>query len=148
MGVSLLIFGASAGQLLPKVGPWMDTVKQMFGVLFLGVGIYIAQPLLPDAVSMMLWSALAVISGFWVLSLKARDGAPLASPVRAVGLLVLLYGVVLLIGAASGGHDPLQRLQTLSVSSTAAGKSANGGEAAVVFRRIKSVADLEREVAA
>jgi thiol:disulfide interchange protein DsbD len=148
MGVPLLIVGASAGQLLPKVGPWMDTVKQMFGVLFLGVGIYIAQPLLPDAVSMMLWSALAVISGFWVFSLKARDGAPLASPVRAVGLLVLLYGVVLLIGAASGGHDPLQPLQNLSVSSAAAGKSANGGEAAVAFRRIKSVADLEREVAA
>ncbi|HEX4972033.1 MAG TPA: protein-disulfide reductase DsbD [Steroidobacteraceae bacterium] len=148
MGVPLLIVGASAGQLLPKVGPWMDTVKQMFGVLFLGVGIYIAQPLLPDAVSMMLWSALAVISGFWVFSLKARDGAPVASPVRAVGLLVLLYGVVLLIGAASGGHDPLQPLGNLSVSSGAAGKSANGGAAAVAFRRIKSVADLEREVAA
>jgi thioredoxin:protein disulfide reductase len=148
MGVPLLIVGASAGQLLPKVGPWMDTVKQMFGVLFLGVGIYIAQPLLPDAVSMMLWSALAVISGFWVFSLKARDGAPIASPVRAVGLLVLLYGVVLLIGAASGGHDPLQPLGNLSVASGAAGKSANAGEAAVAFRRIKSVADLERELAA
>jgi thiol:disulfide interchange protein DsbD len=148
MGVPLLIVGASAGQLLPKVGPWMDTVKQMFGVLFLGVGIYIAQPLLPDAVSMMLWSALAVISGFWVFSLKARDGAPIASPVRAVGLLVLLYGVVLLIGVASGGHDPLQPLGNLSVSSGAAGKSAKAVEAAVAFRRIKSVADLEREVAA
>jgi thiol:disulfide interchange protein DsbD len=148
MGVPLLIVGASAGQLLPKVGPWMDTVKQMFGVLFLGVGIYIAQPLLPDVVSMMLWSALAVISGFWVFSLKGRDGSPIASPVRAVGLLVLLYGVVLLIGAASGGHDPLQPLGNLSVSSGAAGKSANGSDAAVAFRRIKSVADLEREVAA
>ena len=44
MGVPLLIVGASAGQLLPKVGPWMDTVKQLFGVLFLGVAIYLAQP--------------------------------------------------------------------------------------------------------
>lgn len=148
MGVPLLIVGASAGQLLPKVGPWMDTVKQMFGVLFLGVAVYLAQPLLPDAVSMMLWSALAVISGFWVFSLRGRDGSPIASPVRAVGLLVLLYGVALLIGAASGGHDPLQPLGNLSVSSGAAGRSANGGEAAVTFRRIKSVADLEREVAA
>ena len=148
MGVPLLIVGASAGQLLPKVGPWMDTVKQMFGVLFLGVAVYIAQPLLPDAVSMMLWSALAVISGFWVFSLKGRDGSPIASPVRAVGLLVLLYGVALLVGAASGGHDPLQPLGNLSVSSGAAGRAANGNEHAVAFRRIKSVADLEREVAA
>lgn len=148
MGVPLLIVGASAGQLLPKVGPWMDTVKQMFGVLFLGVAVYIAQPLLPDALSMMLWSALAVISGFWVFSLKGRDGSPIASPVRAVGLLVLLYGVALLVGAASGGHDPLQPLGNLSASSGAAGRVANGDEHAVAFRRIKSVADLEREVAA
>jgi thioredoxin:protein disulfide reductase len=147
MGVPLLIVGASAGQLLPKAGPWMDTVKQLFGVLFVGVSIYLAQPLLPDALSMMLWSALAVISGFWVFSLKARDGSPIASPVRAVGLLVLLYGVVLLIGAASGGRDPLQPLGNLSVSG-AAGKSANGSEAAIAFRRIKSVADLDRELAA
>ena len=146
MGVPLLIVGASAGQLLPKVGPWMDTVKQMFGVLFLGVAIYLAQPLLPDALSMMLWSALAVISGFWVFSLKGRDGSPIASPVRAVGLLVLLYGVVLLIGAASGGHDPLQPLGNLSVSSSA-GNAANRVDARIDFRRIKSVADLEREVA-
>jgi thiol:disulfide interchange protein DsbD len=148
MGVPLLIVGASAGQLLPKVGPWMDTVKQLFGVLFLGVGVYLAQPLLPDALSMMLWSALAVISGFWVFSLKAHDGSPIASPVRAVGLLVLLYGVVLLIGAAAGGRDPLQPLGNLSVSSGAVGNAANGGEAALAFRRIKSVADLEREIAA
>jgi thiol:disulfide interchange protein DsbD len=146
MGVPLLIVGASAGQLLPKVGPWMDTVKQMFGVLFLGVAIYLAQPLLPDALSMMSWSALAVISGFWVFSLKARDGSPIASPVRAVGLLVLLYGVVLLIGAASGGRDPLQPLGNLSVSS-GAGNAANRVDARIDFRRIKSVADLEREVA-
>jgi thioredoxin:protein disulfide reductase len=39
-------------------------------------------------------------------------------------------------------------LGNLSVSSAAAGKSANGSETAVAFRRIKSVADLEREVAA
>jgi len=52
---------------------------------------------------------------------------------------------VLLIGAASGGHDPLQPLGNLGVSSGAAGKAASES---VAFRRIKSVADLEREVAA
>ena len=58
MGVPLLIVGASAGDLLPKVGPWMDTVKQLFGVLFLGVAIYLAAPLLPAALTMLLWAAL------------------------------------------------------------------------------------------
>ncbi len=76
MGVPLLIVGASAGSLLPKVGPWMDTVKSLFGVLFLGVAIYLLTPLLPDAAVMLLWSLLAVLSGFWIFSLKGRDGGP------------------------------------------------------------------------
>ena len=50
MGVPLLLVGASAGSLLPKVGPWMDTVKSLFGVLFLGVAIYFLQPLIPACV--------------------------------------------------------------------------------------------------
>jgi thiol:disulfide interchange protein DsbD len=69
MGVPLLVVGASAGSLLPKVGPWMDTVKSLFGVLFLGVAIYFLQQLIPAAVGMLLWSALAVIAGFWVFAL-------------------------------------------------------------------------------
>ena len=62
MGVPLLLVGASAGTLLPKVGPWMDTVKSLFGVLFLGVAIYFLQPLIPASLAMLLWSALAVIA--------------------------------------------------------------------------------------
>ena len=145
MGVPLLIVGASAGSLLPKAGPWMDTVKQLFGVLFIGVAIYLVGPLVPDPVTMLLWSALAVVSGFWIFSLKARDGGPAPSPLRAGGLLVLIYGVILLLGLASGGHDPLEPLDQLSVRSGAAGVAAAKTE--LVFQRIKSVDDLNREVA-
>lgn len=145
MGVPLLIVGASAGSLLPRVGPWMDTMKQLFGVLFLGVAIYLLQPLLPDTLTMVLWSALAVIAGFWIFSLKARDGGAAQAPVRAVGLLALVYGIILLIGAASGSHDPLQPLSNLR--SGTAGVPATGAHEPV-FQRIKSVADLERRVAA
>ena len=145
MGVPLLIVGASAGSLLPRVGPWMDTVKQLFGVLFIGVAIYLVEPLVPDPVTMLLWAALAVISGFWIFSLKARDGGPAPSPLRAGGLLVLIYGVILLLGMASGGHDPLEPLEELTVRSSATGAPP---QAELAFKRIKSVDDLNREVAA
>ena len=145
MGVPLLIVGASAGSLLPKAGPWMDTVKQLFGVLFIGVAIYLVEPLVPDAVTMLLWSALAVISGFWIFSLKTRGGGPAPSPLRAGGLLVLIYGVILLLGLASGGHDPLEPLEQLTNRSSAGGAEPT---TALVFKRIKSVDDLNREVAA
>ncbi len=145
MGVPLLIVGASAGDLLPKAGPWMDTVKQLFGVMFLGVAIYLASPLLPAALTMLLWAALAVLSGFWIFSLKARDGGPAPAAVRGAGLIVVVYGVLLLIGTASGSRDPLQPLDRLS-----AGAGAGGGAAqnhGLVFERIKTVADLDRAVA-
>lgn len=143
MGAPLLIVGASAGSLLPKVGPWMDAVKSLFGVLFLGVAIYLLTPLLPDAVVMLSWSLLAVLSGFWIFSLKGRDGGPIASPLRATGLIALVYGILLLIGAASGSKDPLQPLDRLN----AGGGSAGTLEPALIFQRIKTVADLERAVA-
>jgi thiol:disulfide interchange protein DsbD len=148
MGVPLLLVGASAGTLLPKVGPWMDTVKSLFGVLFIGVAIYFLSSLLPAAVTMLLWSALAVISGFWIFALKARDGGPAPAAVRATGLLALVYGVILLIGVASGSTDPLQPLRELSASRSGAGGGATAQEPALAFETIKSVQDLDARVAA
>ena len=144
MGVPLLIVGASAGTLLPKAGPWMETVKQLFGVLFIGVAIYLLQPLVPGAVVLSLWSALAIVAGFWIFSLRARDGAPAAAPLRAAGLLAIVYGVLLLIGSASGSKDPLQPLDRL-VNRTAEGPATQNR---LAFQRIKSVDDLERAVVA
>lgn len=144
MGVPLLIVGASAGTLLPKVGPWMDTVKSLFGVLFLAVAVYLVAPLLPEPGVMLLWSLLAVLSGFWVFSLKARDGNPAAAPLRALGLIAVVYGILLLIGAASGSKDPLKPLDRLA----AGGGGASTQEHVLAFQRIKTVADLENAVAA
>jgi len=138
--------GASAGSLLPRVGPWMDTMKSLFGVVFLGVAIYVVNPLLPPSVAMLLWAALSLISGYWIFSLKGRDGGPVPSPVRAVGLLTLIYGVILLLGMAAGGTDPLQPLANLRMG--AAGVGARGPEQGLAFQRIKTVADLERAVSA
>ena len=144
MGVPLLIVGASAGSLLPKVGPWMDTVKSLFGVLFLAVAVYLVSPLLPSGALMLLWSLLAVLSGFWVFSLKARDGGPIAAPLRATGLIGVVYGILLLVGAASGSKDPLQPLDRLSAGG---GGGASTQEHVLAFQRIKTVDDLEKAVA-
>jgi thioredoxin:protein disulfide reductase len=143
MGVPLLIVGASAGDLLPKAGAWMDTVKQLFGVMFLGVAIYLAAPLLPAALAMLSWAGLAILSGFWIFSLKARDGGPAPAPLRGVGLIAVVYGVLLLIGTASGSRDPLQPLDRLSAGTGGAAAEVH----ALAFQRIKTVDDLERAVA-
>jgi thioredoxin:protein disulfide reductase len=148
MGVPLLIVGASAGSLLPKAGPWMDTIKQFFGVVFLGLAIYFLQPLIPDSFTMLLWSALAVISGFWIFALKGRGGGPAPAPVRAAGLLTLVYGIILLIGVAAGSNDPLQPLSTLRADNRSGGSEVVAKQPALAFDTIKSLEDLNKRVTA
>jgi thiol:disulfide interchange protein DsbD len=146
MGVPLLLVGASAGSLLPRVGPWMDTVKSLFGVLFIALAIYFLQSLISPAIGMLLWSALAVIAGFWIFALKARDGGPAPAAVRAPGLLALVYGIILLIGVAAGSTDPLQPLGTLRAGT--GGSAVATKEPALAFETIKSLDDLNKRVAA
>lgn len=146
MGVPLLLVGASAGSLLPKAGPWMDAIKSLFGVMFLGLAIYLLSSLLPGALVMLLWAALAIISGYWIFSLQLRPGQAAPAAWRGAGLLILIYGVLLLIGAGSGRTDPLQPLQGLASTGTATNSETEAS--ALPFKRIKSVADLDAELVA
>ncbi len=73
MGVPLLVVGASAGHVLPKVGPWMDAVKAVFGVMLLGVAVWMIGRILPGQVTLALWATLAFVSGYCLLTLGGRD---------------------------------------------------------------------------
>jgi thiol:disulfide interchange protein DsbD len=143
MGVPLLAVGASAGQLLPKAGPWMDAVKAVFGVMLLAVAVWMLSRILPGPATLALWAVLAFVSGYclWTMGSGAHKGATALR--RGLGALAVVYGVLMLIGALSGRSDPLQPLAGIGAG---AAKTAEGTHAA--FTRIKTVADLEREVAA
>jgi thiol:disulfide interchange protein DsbD len=115
MGVPLLAVGASAGALLPKAGPWMETVKRFFGVLMLAVAIYIVSPLLPVGVQMLAWAALLIMTA---IHLHALDPLPHGAHAfqrvsKGVGVIALLCGAAFLIGALSGSRDVLQPLSAL-----------------------------------
>jgi thiol:disulfide interchange protein DsbD len=150
MGAPLLVVGASAGALLPRAGAWMDTVKQVFGVMLLGVAIWMLGRILPGPVTLGLWAALAFVTGYWLLQPDDRDTARATTVVRrGLGALAMVYGVLMLVGALSGRSDPLQPLAGIGAP---AGPAAGGATAAlphgIDFRRIKSSADLDRELAA
>jgi len=46
MGVPLIAVGVSEGALLPRSGPWMRHVQRFFGMLLLGVAVWVAWPVL------------------------------------------------------------------------------------------------------
>jgi len=142
MGMPLLVVGASAGQLLPKVGPWMDAVKAVFGVMLLAVAVWMLDRILPGPVTLALWAALAFVTGFCLWTMGSRERRPATAVRRGLGALAVLYGVLMLIGALSGRSDPLQPLAGLG------GGTTDVAHHGVEFTRIKTVADLDRELAA
>ena len=41
MGVPLLLIGLGAGKFMPKPGGWMEGVTKIFGIIMLGVAIWL-----------------------------------------------------------------------------------------------------------
>lgn len=142
MGAPLLVFGTSAGKLLPKAGAWMNTIKAVFGVMLLGVAIWMIERIVPAAVALLLWGALFIICAVYLGALERLQ--PEASGWhklwKGVGLIFFVYGGVLLVGAASGGQDVFRPLHGLSIS--AAQSSPAAGQ--LQFQRIKGPAGLEQ----
>jgi thioredoxin:protein disulfide reductase len=134
MGTPLLIVGASAGRLLPKAGPWMETVKKLFGVMMLSVAAWMLARVVPERAALLLWAVPALVLG-WLLWHEARGRAASVWAVRGAGVAAGLYAMVLATGAALGGTDPLAPIPALAARSHA-----------LAFRPIRSVAELERAV--
>lgn len=134
MGTPLLIVGASAGRLLPKAGPWMDTVKKLFGVMMLAVAAWMLARVVPERAALLLWAVPALVLG-WLLWHEARGRAASVWVLRGAGMVAGAYAMVLAAGAALGGTDPFAPLPALAAHSQA-----------LPFRSIKSVAELERAV--
>ncbi len=148
MSVPLLAVGASAGALLPRTGAWMDTVKHFFGVLLIGVALWMVTPVVPAWVPMLGWAAIAIIAS---VSLRLFDPLGPDAPGRArfakgVGALLFVAGVVEFVGLATGARDALQPLSHL-VSRDAGEARAARADQAPRFEIVKTAADLDRRVA-
>ena len=140
MGTPLLVVGASAGRLLPKAGPWMETVKAVFGVLFLGVAAWMLDRLVGPRTMMIVWAAVAA-SAAWVAWAVGLRGGRRGWLRTAVAALVALHTVALLAGGALGGTNPVLPLAGLGVF------GAKVHDEALPFRAVHSAADLDRELA-
>lgn len=141
MGAPLLALGASAGRWLPRAGRWMDNVKAVFGIGLLVVAIWLLDRVLPAGLMLVLWGLLCI--GCAML-LRAVDDLPAVSGGwprlgKAFGVALLAWGVLLLIGAASGGRNPLQPLQNWMLPHATVATSSP----AVAFRKIRDGEELD-----
>lgn len=109
MGVPLIMVGTGGGHALPRAGAWMDEIKRFFGVLMLGVAVWLAGRIMDDALTLGLYGILMAAYGVYLGALEpvGEDGSRLK---RAIALVMALYGAIMVVGGAGGGTDPLRPL--------------------------------------
>ncbi|MDQ7015968.1 MAG: protein-disulfide reductase DsbD [Gammaproteobacteria bacterium] len=149
MGAPLIAIGTSAGKLLPRAGGWMDAVKAVFGVMILGMAIWMLERILPLAITMLLWALLLISSAIYMGALE-----PLKENIsgwvklwKGLGLALLLYGVMLMIGAAAGGTSLLTPLKGLAGAPVMMSNGNPVTSSQLNFRHIKGIDGLEQALA-
>jgi len=144
MGAPLIAVGVAGGSLLPKTGPWMEGVKKTFGVLLLATALWLLSPVIPAAVAMVGWALLFIVPAIY---LHALDPLPPHAKNwqkfwKGIGIVLLLTGAALLVGALAGSRDPLQPLAGLRGGAIAAEAQK------LPFEPVRSVAELDARLAA
>ena len=139
MGLPLLIIGTSGGKLLPRAGAWMDIIKTVFGFLLIAVSIVMLGRIWTGVISDVLWSLWGVSFTGYLMHQNKLSPFNWKQTVRAVLLTLMLlasfsYGFQAVMGHFGFNHNP--------VGTTATTEEVHG------FKRIKSIEDLEYEIAA
>jgi len=140
VGVPLLVIGTSAGKLLPKAGVWMETIKHVFGVLMLGVAVWFMERVLPGSLALALWALLFIVTAIYMGALdRSERHSQWQGLWRGVGLAILVYGVILIFGAASGGSNVFKPLEGLLSKNQAGAVRSN----TLSFQTIKGIGGLQ-----
>ena len=141
-GAPLLALGASTGSLLPRAGPWLERVKQVFGLVMLGVAVWFLERVVSDATTLLLWAAWFLIVAL-VLWLPRHGGRPRPWPrlSKGLGVLALSYGAALVATAGAGSDDLLTPLRHL------AGQGDAPARESARFEPVANVAELDQALA-
>ena len=138
MSVPLLLLGASAGALLPRAGAWMERIKQLFGLLLVGVAFWIMGPVLPHTVSVIVAGGLLIMAA---TSIGAFD--PVTAASGTVARLVKGFGLVL---AVLGALVLYQLWAAPEASVSTASTPQRAFEAGPHFDRVANLAELDRRL--
>ena len=130
MGVPLLLIGLGAGRFMPKPGGWMEGITRIFGIVMLGVAIWLLDRVLDASLIIVLWALLLLGSAIY---LKIYTNII----TRLISMVLLILGTVLLVGAISGATNPLKPLDKFTSSKSV----VNTNE--LVFQKVKNIVELE-----
>jgi len=154
MGMPLLIVGLGAGKFMPKPGGWMTAVSQTFGVMMLGLGIFMLSRILPEGLTMILWALLFIGSALYMGVFNPSSATHGVKKLfQLLAMVFLLYGISLFIGGISGASSvirPFERFTQINGSITntvhhiSADKESHRGYS--IDRLMKEVRESEKPV--
>ena len=115
MGLPILIICGWGVNALPKAGPWMNTIKNIFGFLMIAVALYLLDRILNPIASLVLWASLLTIAPIKLgaFSNLTKTNGLWHLLVKATGLIILGYGLLLWLLVAKGGGDIQQHIESL-----------------------------------
>lgn len=142
MGAPLIVLGTTGASILPKAGGWMDQIKAFFGILLLGVAIWLLSRFLPAQVSLLMWALLALVYGV-VLGAFEPATSGKQRIVKGIAWVFFLYGAIAFVGVLQGQSDPLKPL-AVSPTITASVKTAE--KQVSPFFKTESVAKVQEMI--
>ena len=131
MGVPLLLIGLGAGKFIPKPGGWMESITRIFGIVMLGVAIWLLDRALDATIIIYLWALLFLGSAIY-LKIYQHLLAQL------ITVVIFILGIVLFVGAISGATNPLNPLEKFTSS-----KMTQVSHEKLIFKKIKNIQELE-----
>jgi thiol:disulfide interchange protein DsbD len=148
MGLPLLLLGTLGVAVLPKSGFWLVRIRQAFGVVLAGMGIWMASRILPLPLIATSWGVLFLGIGVWAFPSAWRRSRSVGQLRRgasfAASAAFAIYGLLLLFGAIGGWLEPLQPLAWAGIAPVEqTSRQGNDG-----FQTVTNAADLDAAIAA
>jgi len=141
LGLPLLAFGAFEGRFLPRSGPWMTRIRNGFGVLLLALAIWMLDRIWPGQLTLVAAGLLLLFTGVYLRALDtlSADAGKTERFGKAIGVVLMVYGAIFLVGAIAGGKSVLRPLAPFV-------GVAQVESSALPYRAIKTTEDLQREL--
>lgn len=146
MGLPLILFGIGQAAILPKTGNWMNNIKSLFGVMMLGLAIWMMSRILPGNITLFLWAGLLIVSTVAFGTLDFHMPKRLPPILHGINVFALVFGILLLVGAASGHDGFLNPLS--SIISTSENEAVTSRPPSALFGYTSTMSNLQEKLRA
>ena len=134
MGIPLLAIGVFGVGILPKAGKWMNQVKVFFGVLLLGVAIWMMERILPTPLIFILTLALLMGYAIYLKAFQSLRTFKINHLSQLMGIVLIGYSFLLIAGATQGGFNPFTPINNLNANKQHAAR--------LIMERFQPIADI------